>query len=73
MTAKLSPRARKLYARVLAGAWYPWDGTGKRTPKAMQELVDAGLVVVGGRVQTVRAAYVPKGTKPYRLERYPKS
>lgn len=69
--AALSPAARKLYARVLAGHWYPWDGPNGKTPKAMAELVKARLVRVGGRVERVRAAYVPTGTKPYKLERYP--
>lgn len=73
--AALSPKARKLYERVCDSAnWYA--GTGHvaleaRTPAAMQELLDAGLVVVGGRVERLVSCYVPKGTKPFKLEKFP--
>lgn len=59
-TATLSPRALKLLDRVRAGEWYPWTEPGSG-PKAMQELVDAGLVTVCGRNEMVRACYVPVG------------
>jgi hypothetical protein len=66
----LSPRARKLYDRVLNGAWYKaYDTT---IPKAMAELTTAGLVQIGGRVKTMESCFVPTGTKPFRLEQYPR-
>lgn len=67
--AKCSVRARKLYARVARGKWYP--AYEDRTPAATQELVDAGLVRVMGRVEVWRACYVPKGTKPGTPETFP--
>lgn len=54
---KLSKRAQTLLARVRRGAWYPEHDP--RTPNAMQELIDAGLVNTRGRVQVVRSCYVP--------------
>jgi hypothetical protein len=72
MTKKaLSPRAQKLYASVCSGKFYPVHG--KNIPKCMDELIAAGLVVPGGRVASIILAYVPKGTKPYKIEQYPKS
>lgn len=62
----LSPRAQKLYDRLLAGHWYSWGDD--RTPKSMQELLDAGLVGTLGRVEKVRRCYVPAGSKPFQLE-----
>lgn len=66
----LSPRAKKLLARVRDGHWY--RAYDEKTPAAMQELVAAGLVGTLGRVQTLVRCYVPKGTKPPIMERYPK-
>ena len=66
----LSPRAKKLLARVRAGHWY--RAYDEKTPAAMQELVSAGLVGTLGRVQTLVCCYVPKGTRPAIMERYPK-
>lgn len=40
-------------------------------PDAMQELIEAELVEVQGRVISVQACYVPKGTVPYKEEQYP--
>lgn len=72
---KLSKSAERLLIRVHRGDFYLWDGAPRnkntKTPKAMQELVNAGLVVVGGRVARVVSAYVPKGTKPLKCEQYP--
>ena len=60
MTAPaLSKRAEKLLARVRAGRWYP--AYGRRTPKAMQELLAADLVGTSGRAAMIVACYVPAG------------
>lgn len=67
----LSPRAATLWRRVQNDSnWYP-ALAGKTTP-AMQELIDAGLVRMGGRVVKMAAYFVPKGTKPFKLEQFPK-
>lgn len=63
----LSPRAQQLYQRLLNGDFYA--AYDPKTPKAMQELVAAGLVGIGGRVMKVGAFYVPMGTVPYRMEK----
>lgn len=65
----LSPKAQKLWKRIQHGAWY--STSSPRTPAAMQELIEAGLVVTGGRVKSMESCFVPKGTKPFKLERYP--
>lgn len=65
----LSRRAQKLLVKVRAGEFY--EAYSKQTPKAMQELIDAGLVIVMGRVVKVAAFYVPTGTKPFKLEELP--
>lgn len=69
--ATVSIRARKLYARIVAGHWYGF-GTGtdhRPTPKAMKELEDAGLVIIGGRVRAIALAYVPvEGYEPFVME-----
>lgn len=69
-TPKLSKRAIALLRRLYRGAWYPTFD--KAPPAAMKELLDAGLVVSGGRVKTIIAAFVPKGTKAFELEAIPK-
>lgn len=61
---ELSKRAIKLLARVRAGEYYP--AYDERTPKAMAELVEAGLVGTCGRSPEVRAYYVPVGYQPGR-------
>lgn len=68
-TSDLSVRARKLYERVQRGEWYPaYNG---RTPKAMQELADAGLVTVTGRAKVIEACFVPTtGYTPMQMERF---
>ncbi len=68
MTA-LSKRAEKLWERICDGEFYP--AYSEREPKAMRELVDAGLVSVCVRVQTIVACYVPRrGYKPFKQEQY---
>lgn len=72
--AGVSTRARKLLDRLRAGKFYPvWDshGLNRRTPKAMQELIDAGLVGTAGRVCLVVSCYVPDGYTPYIEEKFP--
>lgn len=66
-TKRLSRRAIKLLHRLYEGQWY-------RDPPnaAMQELIDADLVKLMGRVNVVSAAYVPVDTKPLQCERIPK-
>lgn len=67
--ATLSKRAEKLLGRICDGHFY--RAYSKHEPKAMRELVDAGLVSVCGRVQTIVACYVPrKGYKPFKQEQY---
>lgn len=66
---QLSKRAAALFERVKNGDWYP--AYSLDTPKAMQELIDAGLVMQTGRVQTIVTCYVPvKGFKPLQFERW---
>lgn len=64
---KLSIAAVNLLSRLRAGEWYP--AYGKRTPKAMKELLDAGLVGIMGRVKVIEACFVPCGSRPFRLEK----
>lgn len=66
---KLSYHARDLLRRLKAGTYYPVDGVGRKVPRAMQELVDAGLVGQMGRIATIRVGFVPKGSKPLRWEK----
>lgn len=66
----LSKPAQRLWARVSKPEhWYrikfPHPGS------YMQELIDAGLVTIGGRVNMVSLCYVPVGTKPPQQEIYP--
>jgi len=56
---------------MYAGDFYTGDKHGLPTP-VIQELIDAGLVGTMGRVQRIVRCYVPKGTKPFRLESIPK-
>lgn len=61
----ISPRASKLYSKICSGRFYRWS----HQPSAlMKELIDAGLIVAGGRVASVVLCWVPQGTKPLRLE-----
>ena len=65
----LSKRAQRLLDHIRNGAWY--TALGKKVPAAMAELESAGLVVPMGRVARIVVCYVPKGTKPLRIEQYP--
>lgn len=67
--AKLSPQAQRVWASVKSGKWYA--AYGKDIPAAMAELEAAGVVVTMGRVVSMQACFVPKGTKPLRMECYP--
>ena len=62
----LSIRAQKLYQRLLDGEFYP--AYSDRTPQAMKELTDEGLVSIGGRVVTIAAFFVPSETVPFKPE-----
>jgi hypothetical protein len=64
---KLSIAAVNLLSRLRAGEWYP--AYGKRTPKAMKELWDAGLVCTMGRVKVIETCFVPCGSRPFKLEK----
>jgi hypothetical protein len=67
---QLSKRAQALLARVRdPGRFYVWRP--EHESAAMRELMDAGLVVRQGRVNQIVACYVPKGTKPLRMEQFP--
>ena len=67
---RLSSRAQKLYARVSNPRhWY--QAYGSRTPAAMQELLDAGLVRRGSRMPVVNTYFVPTGYEMEYRERYP--
>lgn len=70
MTKQLSKRAAALLLRVHNQNRFYKVQAGP-TPPAMQELIDAGLVVIGGRVNVICSAYIPKGTKPFRMEQFP--
>jgi hypothetical protein len=69
MTKPLSKNAQKLLARVRAGAWY--EAYSEKTPKAMQELIDAELVGMCGRIRQMVLCYVPVGYIPPVEEKYP--
>ena len=65
----LSKRAQKMLERLRKGAWYTWDP--RKTPKAMQELAEAGLVDTRGRVASIVRCWVPVGYKPGTPEVFP--
>lgn len=67
--ATLSKRAQRLWSFVRRGDFYP--AYSPKLPKAMDELLTAGLVQRGGRVVTIGSFYVPVGTKSLALEQYP--
>lgn len=71
MPRKLSKRATAMLHRLYEGAFYPCDISGP-IPKAMQELIDAGLVQSGGRVVKIARYYVPRGHKPFVLDAMPR-
>lgn len=66
---ELSIRAQTLLARIERGHWYK-PHTDK-VPKAMQELIDHGLVRVAMRVESVAAAYVSLDHTPGLMDRAP--
>lgn len=69
MSEGLSKRAAALLERVREGRFYRLHDP--RTPAAMAELVEAGLVVACMRVESVVKAFVPAtGYTPYRPEQY---
>jgi hypothetical protein len=65
--SSLSKRAQKTYKKLLEGKFYKvYDD---HTPLVMQELIDAGLVDMSGRIETIVLCYVPKkGFKPLKQE-----
>jgi len=56
----LSPRAQKLYARIEAGAWYDYTSA----PRAMAELIAAGLVYGCVRVKSLISGFRLYDAKP---------
>lgn len=68
---QLSKRATEMLHRLYEGRFYQAFTKG-HIPKAMQELIDAGLVTTGGRVARIVLCYVPKGTKPFSVETMPR-
>lgn len=65
----LSRRAENLLARLRAGRFYP--AYSERTPKCMQELIDAGLVATAGRPTLFIRCYVPaEGFTPFKPEKF---
>jgi len=65
----LSTRALKLYQRVIAGGFY--NPHSDRTPNAMKELINNGLVGTAGRVVVVERCFVPThGYKCYQPEEF---
>ena len=69
--ANCSVRARRLFARLCRGAWYPVYPTSGRTPKAMQELIDAKLVTVMARAKVIEVCYAPRSARQGKPERFP--
>lgn len=68
-SACLSYRAQLLLDRISNPRnWYPTHSPS--TPKAMQELIDAGLVRVGTRMPIAKSYYVPTSYRMSYVERY---
>lgn len=65
----ISRSAAKLYERLLSGEYYRTDSP--KTPKAMGELIDKGLVRTRLRPMTVERCYVPAGYVQGDTERLP--
>lgn len=57
----LSANAKRLLARVRAGRWYAFDDP--RTPDAMDELMNAGLVQTMARCRELVSCWVPVSTR----------
>ncbi len=70
LLAGVSVRAQKLYRRINNdGRFYDAYPAAGQEVKAMQELIDARLIQVGGRVARIVSCYVPvRGFKPCVLE-----
>ena len=66
---ELSARAVKLLARIKRGDFYSTEANN--TPKAMQELIDHGLVGTMGRVEVIRRCYVAQGHTPFVMDKAP--
>lgn len=65
----LSPNALRVYKNLITGKFY--RPHSDRCPKAMAELVEAGLVGTVGRVVTVERCYVPHhGYTAYQPEKF---
>jgi len=65
----LSKHAQSLLKRLQRGRFYrPYND---RVPKAMKELVEAGLVTLAARPVVIVSAYVPtQGYTPYVEEKF---
>lgn len=68
-TVPLSKSAQKMLTRLRAGHWYVWDP--RNVPKAMQELIAAGLVTDVMRPSKYIRCWVPRGYRPSIPEIYP--
>lgn len=68
-TTQLSKAAQKILHNLRRGRYYVWDP--KKTPKAMLELEQAGLVGTCGRVTKIVRCWVPIGFKPATQEVFP--
>lgn len=66
---ELSARAKALLTRVERGDFYTTQSD--RTPKAMQELIDHGLVGTMGRVVELKRCYVALGHTPFVMDKAP--
>lgn len=66
-TKGLSPRAKLLYRRLRQTRQF-YRTYAPDTPKAMQELVAAGLVRPMMRVAVIQECYVPYDAKPLKFE-----
>lgn len=64
---RLSPAAKRILERLKQGTWY--RTSDPTTPKAMQQLVELGLVEEMFRVKSIVRCYVPKGAVPHCYEK----
>lgn len=68
---RLSPRGRTLWEKVKKSQrFFRWEGPDSG-PKAMAELEKAGLVGSMGRVVSIKRCWVPVGTEPFEVEKFP--
>jgi len=68
--ASVSKRARKLFERIESGRFYRAYGEGN--PKAMTELLDAGLIKRYPKVVVIASAMVPHNYEASYVESYGK-